>query len=211
MRKIFWDSKPWQAFKTFAIIFSFTVNVILILVLLIASPLIIPIVNDIVEPLVGDLNDSFVMMNDATITQVIPVRDAEAQVEFTLPLKEQTIVTLTSDVVLRRPAQFILPGGGGAINGDVILVLPKGQELPVELNLPIEVSQTITIASMDVLAEIPLDETDLGTPFRTLTEAFAPLNELIRRLPSSNQELFERISRSNNSSSVEETAVESNP
>lgn len=210
MRKLLWNQKPWQAFKTFAIIFSFIVNIILVLVLLIAAPLIIPIVNDIAEPLVGDLNDSFVLMNNATITRSIPVRDTEALVDFTLDLSQETIVTLTSGVEIRQPAQFILPGGGGSISGLVVLELPEGQELPVKLELPIQVSQPITIVSMDVKAEIPLDETDLGPPFNKLTAAFAPLNDLLEKLPSSNQEFVERVLRPN-SSAVDETAVESSP
>lgn len=48
-----WSGKPWQAFKTFAIIFSFVMNFVLLVVLLIAAPLILPIVDSIAEPLVG--------------------------------------------------------------------------------------------------------------------------------------------------------------
>lgn len=192
MKKTIWDGKPWQAFKTFAIIFSFTINFVLILVLLVAAPIILPIVNDIAKPIVGGLSDSFVEMKDASIIRTIPVND-EIPIEFTLPLEETTNVVLSEAVPLNNlPAQFILPSAGGSINGQVSIELPKGLILPVELSLEVPVEQTIPI-SLDVQVEIPLDETELGTPFGTLQSLFQPLDKLLNGLPSSNEELFQRV------------------
>lgn len=192
MKKTIWDGKPWQAFKTFAIIFSFTINFVLILVLLAAAPIILPIVNDIAKPIVGGLSDSFVEMKDASIIRTIPVND-EIPIEFTLPLEETTNVVLSEAVPLNNlPAQFILPSAGGSINGQVSIELPKGLILPVELSLEVPVEQTIPI-SLDVQVEIPLDETELGSPFGTLQSLFQPLDKLLNGLPSSNEELFQRV------------------
>ena len=96
-RKWAWSGKPWQAFKTFAIIFSFIMNFVLLVVLLIAAPLIIPIVDSIAEPLVGGLSDSFVDMSDATISRTIVVED-RIPINFTLPLEQQTDVVVVASV-----------------------------------------------------------------------------------------------------------------
>ncbi|MBK9050693.1 MAG: hypothetical protein IPL78_07200 [Chloroflexi bacterium] len=168
MRKFVWEGTPWQAFKNFAILFSFVVNIITVIVLLIAAPLIIPIVNDIAEPIVGGLNDSFVDMGEAHIVQTIEVNDT-IPVVFTLPLSTTTNVRLTAPVPIRAQTTFNLPDGGGTINGIVSLTLAEGLELPVALNLIVPVSQTVPV-NLAVAVDIPLAETELGVHFRDLQE-----------------------------------------
>jgi hypothetical protein len=192
-RKWVWSGKPWQAFKTFAIIFSFIMNFVLLLVLLIATPLILPIVDSIAEPLVGGLSDSFVEMSEAKIVQTITVTD-KIPINFTLPLEEETEVVIVRSVPLNIPAQFVLPGGGGQINGSVSLELPEGLPLPVRLDLDVLVDQEIDI-QLPVDVEIPLKDTELGGPFNTLRALFEPLDRLIKGLPSSNDELFNRLTQ----------------
>lgn len=187
----FWQKKPWQAFKNFAIIFSFIVNFVLLLVLLLAAPLLIPIVDSVARPLVGGLSDSFVQMGEASIVRTIPVDDT-IPVSFTLPLSTTTNVVLDQPVPLNVPASFNLPGGGGSINGSVSLELPEGMILPIRLNIDVPVSNTIPV-QLDVAVDIPLQETELGRPFNTLQELFVPLDGFLQALPASNQELYERI------------------
>lgn len=206
----FWDGKPWQAFKSFAIIFSFVMNLVLLIVLLAAAPLILPIVNDVAKPIVGGLNESFVDMNQATITRTIPVSDT-IPVVLTVPLQTGTNVEVTESVPLEGvPAQFVLPDGGGAINGTVSLNLPQGLVLPVALDLQVPISETLPV-QMDVQAVIPLEETELGGPFGRLQGIFAPLNDLLERLPDDGGELRERLSGSESAVApeMEETAVDS--
>ena len=192
MRKWVWDGKPWMAFKTFAIIFSFIVNAVLLLVLLIAAPLILPIVNDVARPIVSGLNESFVDMGEANISRTIEVNDT-IPIAFTLPLNTETQVVLVDNVALSGvPTTFNLPGGGGSINGSVTLVLPKGLVLPVSLSLDVPVDQEIDV-SLAVDVDIPLAETELGAPFNRLQSLFGPLDNLIRGLPDSNIELFSRV------------------
>lgn len=191
MRSTFWDGKPWQAFKTFAILFSFTVNIILLIVLLLAAPLIIPIVDSIAKPIVGGLNSSFIDMSNASIVRTIHVQD-EMPIAFTLPLEARTNVVLAGPVPLNIPASFVLPGGGGSINGNVSLNLPQGLVLPVDLKLDVPVDQQIPV-ELDVAVEIPLQETELGQPFNTLRSLFEPLNNLLIKLPSSNNDLIDRV------------------
>jgi hypothetical protein len=187
-----WQSRPWQAFKTAAILFSFTINLVLLLVLLIAAPLILPIVNDIARPLVGGLNQSFVEMGEATIVRTIYVED-EIPISFMLPLSTNTVVRLTEPVALAAvPARFTLPGGGGAINGTVSLELPAGLDLPVALNLEVPVEQMVPV-NLAVDVNIPMNETELGRPFNTLQALFGPLDRLLSGLPGSNEDLFTRV------------------
>ncbi len=186
-----WDKRPWDAFKTFAIIFSFVLNFTLLIVMMAIGGLIIPIVNDIVEPIVGGLNDSFIDMSEATISQEITI-DTTMPISFTLPLDLDTDVVLTGPVPVNVPATFVLPGGGGQINGNVNITLPAGLILPVSITAEVPVDQVIPV-SMQVPVEIPLADTELGVPFRTLRGLFAPLNRLLVNLPSSNEELSDRV------------------
>ncbi len=200
-----WSGKPWQAFKTFAIIFSFVMNLVLLLVLLIAAPLILPIVNTVVDPLVGGLTDSFVDMSDATISRTIVVQDT-IPINFVLPLDAQTDVVVVSSVPLNIPATFSLPGGGGEINGNVTLALPEGLTLPVQLSLEVPVDQEIDV-SLAVDVQIPLQETELGGPFNTLRGLFEPLDQLIKGLPASNEELFGRVTQNGQPGLTQDTAA----
>lgn len=206
MGDYFWQKKPWQAFKNFAIIFSFVVNFVLLLVLLLAAPLIIPIVDTVARPLVGGLSDSFVQMGEASIVRTILVDDS-IPVSFTLPLSDTTDVVLDRSVPLNVPATFNLPGGGGTINGSVYLELPEGMILPIRLDLDVPVSNTIPV-QLDVAIDIPLQETELGAPFNTLQELFVPLDRFLRGLPASNQELFERLTgRPGSDEALDQSAV----
>lgn len=187
-----YGGKPWDAFKTVALIFSFIVNIIFFVVLLAIAPLILPIVNTIVNPLVSGLNQSFVDMGEATITRTIVVDDT-MPISFILPLNQDTNVVLTAPVALNNlPAQFVLPANGGYINGVVSLTLPPGLELPVHIGIDVPVEQTIPV-QLNVEVDIPLDETELGKPFKDLQGIFGPLNGTLSNLPESNEDLFNRI------------------
>ena len=86
------------------------------------------------------------------------------------------------------------------------LELPAGLELPVALDLDVDVDQTIPVV-MEVPVQIPLQDTDLGGPFNTLRGLFEPLDRLIKGLPSSNDEFFNRVTQSSPSSPAQDTAV----
>lgn len=192
-KRYFWQARPWQAFKNFAIIFSFVVNLVLIIALLLILPLLIPGVSGVAQPLVGGLSESFVQMGDASIERTIAVDD-QIPVVFTLPLRQETDVVLVEPVPMQVPATFILPAGGGTINGTVVLQLPAGTSLPVALDMQVPVSTTIPVR-LDVGVDIPLQETELAAPFNTLRGLFQPLDHLLRGLPQSNEEFYERLSR----------------
>jgi hypothetical protein len=176
--------KPWQAFKNVAVIFSFVVNLGLIIALLLILPLIRPLVNGTVKPLVSGLDESFVEMNQASIRRSISIHDT-IPIEFIVPLDTTSTVILSKDVVLDdHPISMVLPGGGGYINGNVTLVLPAGLELPVALALDVPVKEDIPI-DLEVAVEIPLRETELSTPFARLQGLFGPLvDQLDRYFPN---------------------------
>lgn len=192
MRNSLRNGKPWQAFKSFAIIFSFVTNLVLLIVLFVAAPLILPIVNDIAKPIVGGLNESFEDMNAATIQRTIHVSDT-IPVVLNVPLSTTTTVVVVEDVNLNVPATFTFPDGGGQIRGQVELDLPVNMRLPVQLNLDVPIDEELPV-QLAVEAIIPLNETELGAPFSRLQELFSPLDALLRGLPANNEELFDRIS-----------------
>jgi hypothetical protein len=193
MRKWIWQGRPWQAFKSFAILFSFTMNLILLIALLLGAPYILPAVGTIARPLVGGLSQSFHQMGDARIERTITVQDT-VPVRFDLPLSTTTVVTLDQPVPITVPASFVFPAGGGTINGTVALQLPAGTQLPIDLALSVPVSNTIPV-DLSVAVDIPLEETDLGQPFGTLQQLFSPLDAMLKQLPATNDELINRVTQ----------------
>jgi hypothetical protein len=172
----------WPAFKTFAILFSFTVNLVLVIVLLILGGwLLFPIKTDLAEPMLDDLQGAITSLEQATIYRTIPI-DQQVPVSFTLPLKQPTVVVLSQDVELTRPASFQLPGGGGAINGTVTLNLPEGLELPVHLDLDVPVDNSIPV-QFPVQVAIPLKETELNQTVIKLNDLLGPIIEYLDGLP----------------------------
>ncbi|GAB4572397.1 MAG: hypothetical protein Kow0077_11760 [Anaerolineae bacterium] len=175
----------WEAFKTIAILFSFVVNLVLVVALVITLSLIFQIKSGIAEPLVDGLHASFVGLDKATIDRIIPVRET-IPVQFDLPLQQNTTVVLTAPVPLQANAQFNLPGGGGTINGTVSLQLPQGMQLPVALNLNVPVDTSLPV-SLDVRAVIPIEETQLHDPLENLRSLLTPFVRALDNLPDDAQ------------------------
>jgi hypothetical protein len=199
----------WAAFKNVAIVFSFVVNfVLLILLLALLVPgvrMLLVLRNSLLEPLIADLDGAFVSLGEATIDTTVQIDEA-IPIGFDLPLDEQlpigfdlaidqnTIVVLTEQVPLYAPARFTFPGSGGAINGQVSLALPRGMVLPVRLSMTVPVSQAIPVQlsvpvsqsvpiQMDVPVEITLGESGLDPVVGELREALVPARRLVDKLP----------------------------
>lgn len=162
------------------IIFSFIVNIILVLVLLALGLLIFEIKNNIADPLIGGLHGSFVGLDQATIDYTIPVRDT-IPVRLTIPLKTNTTVVLTQAVPLSATANIIL--NGSSVPTPVSLQLPVGLQLPVALDLEVLVDQPLDIA-LDVRAVIPLEQTQLHDVADNLRLLFEPLAVALDNLPA---------------------------
>ncbi len=197
----------WNAFKNIAIVFSFAVNFIVVIVFLVlvlptfrgfarppfAGPPILVIKSGIAEPVLDNLDAAFVGLGESTISTTIDIDqqmpiafslplDQQLPLDFQLPIDQDATVILREDVPLYLPAQFNLPGGGGVINGTVSLALPAGLVLPVRVSMSVPVAQTIPVR-MDV----PVNQTipiQMDVPVRIkLGEAgLAPAVEELRNV-----------------------------
>lgn len=170
-------------FWRFMIIFSFIVNIVLVVVLLFLGAYIFTIKNDIAQPLIGGLHSTAEGLKDATIDWTIPVRD-NIPVNLDIPLQTNTIVRLTAAVPLQVNATIDLPGiNAYGVSAAVNLELPVGLELPVSLDLIVPVRERLDVA-LDVRAVIPLAQTQLADPIENLSLLFEPLAIGLHNLPN---------------------------
>lgn len=170
----------WLAFEKFAIFFSFTVVFILVVAVLalaygtwLSLPTLEAMRDETLCPTVGGLNTLLFKLENAVITRTIPISQT-IPVDFAIYLDKNLNVQLTDSVQLSRPTTFVLPGGGGQINGTVYLALPQGQALPVHMQMTVPVSQHLPV-QMQVPVAIPLKETDLGPVIADLRALLEPL------------------------------------
>lgn len=199
----------WGRFKSIAIVFSFVVNFVMVVTLLVltipALQTAFALKTGLAEPLLDNLDAAFVGLGDSTIASTIHI-DQPATIRFDLPLdqplpidfplsiEQDTVVTLTAPVPLILPATFNLPGGGGSINGTVNLSLPAGTQLPIHLSMVVPVQATIPVQmrvpvdqnvpiQMDVPINIRLGESGLAPAVEQLRAVFRPLRSRLERLP----------------------------
>lgn len=173
--------------KNFMIIFSFIMNLVLLIVVIVLALLIFEIKNNIATPLVAGLHSSFVGLDEATIDWTIPVRDT-IPINLNIPLNTDTVVTLTDDVPLAVSATINLPGVGQLNNAQVFLTLPEGLDLPVHLDLNVPVAEDLDVA-LDVRAIIPISQTQLHDPVNNLRLLFEPLARGLYNLPGNFSEV----------------------
>jgi hypothetical protein len=133
--------------------------------------------DDVACPLIADVNGLVTDLDNAVITRTIHISQT-IPVRFSLDLDKNLDVELTQGVQLNRPTSFTLPAGGGQINGTVHLVLPKGQNLPVHMQMTVPVDKDLPV-EMDVPVTIPLKETDLGPVTGKLKDLLTPYLDLL--------------------------------
>jgi hypothetical protein len=166
----------WLAFEKFALIFSFVMNVVLLVVVLVLVGLVVPIKNDIARPMMDEVMAEIDRLGNTHIETTVTVED-EIPVVFDLPLNQEVNVTTTAPVPLTTHAYFVLPGGGGYIQGQVSIKIPQGTTLPVMLNTTVPVNQQVPV-TLAVPVDINLGDTDLKTSvdhFKALLEPFDSL------------------------------------
>ncbi len=176
----------------FMVIFSFIVNIVLIVVLIGLGLFIFDIKNNIAQPLIGGLHSTAAGLENATIDWTIPVRD-NIPIVLNIPLQTNTIVRLTAPVPLQVSATIDLPGiNAYGVSANVNLELPVGLELPVSLDLIVPVEERLDV-SLDVRAVIPLSQTQLADPIQNLGLLFEPLAIGLHNLPSNFDELGQTV------------------
>jgi len=177
----------WEAFKNFALIFSFLVNLILVVVLLLLIRPLFMAKTEIAEPLLGNLDSAFAALGKTNIQTTVTINDA-LPVTFNLPLQQTTRVVLTEPVPLSVPTTFSL-GNQGTIYGWVSLNLPAGMVLPVALDLNVPVNTTVPVV-MEVPVTIKLDEAGMGPAITQLRSVFSPIQATLQQIPNSPEEIL---------------------
>lgn len=193
-KSLLWQGEIRGAFWKFAILFSFVMNAILLLVVLILGLLLFDIKKAIAQPLVGGLYTSFVQMDNSRIETTITVSDTiqvndTIPVVFDLPLTQNTIVTTTQEVFIPNTLVNIR-SAVLSLNAPADITLPPGTALPVQLSLVVPVNQRVPVVltvpvRLTVPVDIPLNATDLHMPFSHLRDLFFPYADGLNQLPSS--------------------------
>ena len=194
MRSKSTSARLWSAFKNVAILFSFSLNVLVLAALILVSFWVIPVMNQLAKPLVGDLTKSLDGMVSAHIVQNIEIDD-QIPISFDLPISVVSNAEIMQAVPMAVNTSFALPANGGTISGTVHLELPPGTQLPVALNVNVPVSQTIPI-KMVVAVDIPLGETGIGPALLNLKGVLDRFDQFMSDFPASNREFFQRITTS---------------
>ena len=170
-------SSFWLAFERFALVFSFSMNVILLVVVLVLAGLLLPIKDYIARPIMDQVMAEIDQLGETHIKTTILVED-EIQVKFDLPLNQAVNVTTMAPVPIETAAFFTLPGGGGYIRGTVSIDLPANTVLPVRLNTTVPVDQMVPVR-MEVPVDINLGETDLKTSVDNFKALLKPIDNLL--------------------------------
>ena len=192
-REAFWQGNVRPAFWTVASIFSISVNLILLVVLILLGRQLFALKSLVQDGLIGGLYDNFVLMDQAHIRTTIDVVDTiqvvdEIPVVFDLPLNQDTTVVLGDDTTI--------PGATVYLNESAVkttVVLPRGTPLNISLNLSVPVSTNVPVTldvpiALTVPVDIPLSQTELHTPFSGLQSVVSPYQDLLTNLPGSWQE-----------------------
>ena len=193
-------------FWTITGVISLVVNIILIAILFSLGRQLFTIKGMVSDQVIGGLYTNFVKMDGAHIKTTILVSDTiqvkdtiqvndTIPVVFNLPLKQDTKVKLTKATPIKGATIYL---NGSAVPLD--LVLPKGTELNINLNMTVPVNQKIPITlnvpvllnvpvHLTVPVDIPLNQTQLHEPFVGLQDVVAPYHSLLSSLPASAQQL----------------------
>ncbi|HET9907374.1 MAG TPA: hypothetical protein VFQ23_12050 [Anaerolineales bacterium] len=170
------------AFWTIASVMSFTVNIVMLIVVLVLLQMLGTIqftAGDQISGLLGGLYNNFVKMDEASIRTSIHV-EKEIPVNFTLNVSGPTNVTLSSDVTIDGALVTVQTGGLNIVNARARIVLPAGSLLPINIeNLAVPVDQKV-LAVLDVPVDIPLNQTELHEPFVGLQQVVKPWYCLIQ-------------------------------
>jgi hypothetical protein len=148
------------------------IALILLLTVIVIAANAVRVTAQINEHLVGNLYDSFVAMDEASIKTTIPI-NTEVPAKFDVLLDTVTTVNLSEDVFVTGATVSLTTGGLSITNAPTNIILPKGTELPIHLILTVPVDEMIPV-EMLVEVDIPLAETELHGPFVQLQRTIQP-------------------------------------
>jgi hypothetical protein len=156
-----------SSFWTIASVLSLIVNIILIVVLIYLGSQLGAIKRMVKDDVLAGLYANFILMDQASIKTTIPI-DVQVPAKFNLPLDTDTVVTLNQNTFI----------SGARVS------LNTGTQLPIHLTLTVPVDQKIPV-KMNVVVDIPLNQTDLHTPFVGLQNVVAPYYRMMDQVPDS--------------------------
>lgn len=185
-RPVFWQGKVLPAFWTVAGVFSITLNIILIVAIILIGRQLFALKSLVQNGLIEGLYQNFVLMDQAHIITDIQVKDT-IPVQFTLPVRTETTVTLTKDVMIPNTWVALATSGDGinlSINAPADITLPVNTPLDIRLDITVPVSTTIPI-NLPVHVDIPLNQTQLHEPFTGLQSVVSPYRAYLSSLPNS--------------------------
>ena len=181
-----------ERFQNFAILFSFVVNAILVVVVLVLVSQIMTIKKQLLEPLVYGLDTSFASLGAATISTTIPISQQlrvafDLPVNFELPLEQNTTVTTLTATPINTMVNLSL-GSFGRINAPVSLNLPAGTPLRVKLAMKIPVNTVVRVdqqvpVRFDQNAKIQLGPAGLDPVVGQLRSVVRPYVAIMQSLP----------------------------
>jgi hypothetical protein len=202
-----WQGKMPDAFWKAATLFSFAINLGLVIALIALGLMVFQIKQGSAQPLMTGLHTSFVQMDAAHIVTSVQVVDTihvidtiqvndTRPVVFDLPLSTHTTVTLTRDIPIPNttvclnglpvPTNFVLPAGT-PLDINLDRVVPVSKTVPVMLDVPVSLNVPV---NLNVPIDIPLNQTELHAPFTGLANLAGPYDSLLSAAPSSWSDLF---------------------
>ncbi len=176
------------AFWTIVSITSLVINIVLVVVLFSVFGQFFQLKNAINDQLITGLESNFALMDQARIKTTINV-STNVPAKFSLPLKTDSMVSLTQDTLIKNAKVSMLTGGLQITNAPATIILPAGTQLPIHLELSVPVDQQIPVA-LTVPVDIPLNQTDLHQPFSGLQNVVKPYRSLLATMPGSWRELI---------------------
>ena len=202
-----WQGKMPDAFWKAATVFSFAINLVLVVAVLGLGLLVFQIKAAIAQPLLGGLHTSFLEMDASHIVTTIHVVDTihvtdtihvndTIPVVFNVPLSTNTTVVLNHDTSIPNTTVYL-----NGLPVPTNIVLPAGTPLDISLNINVPVSKTVPVVldvpitlnvpvNLNVPVDIPLKQTELHTPFIGLANLIGPYDSLLASTPSSWAELL---------------------
>lgn len=181
-----WKFLP--AFWTVTGVISLTFNVILIVILLSLATQVFALKAVLQDQLIGGLAKNFALMDQAHIVTNVKI-NTQVPAKFSLPLETDTSVTLTKDTTIKTAKVTLATGGLQIINAPTNIILPAGTVLPIHLSLNVPVDQQIPVV-LNVPIDIPLEQTELHQPFVGLQNVVRPYQTLLDAIPGTWAEII---------------------